>query len=335
MNIVYRTHDFLRYGTEADFRSVVKPQFNKEWYLGIDGSSTSYGLALYTFDYSDIHLFIFCRDNTETAETFRETMYAWLSYYLGGIFMNTVTYEKTPEGYKPPSSHAEKVMRETELAVKNFVYDRNYLLTKGKDYIFDIFPNSWKSYSVPKSRENVGKVNKELNAKAVLESCGLPSEKFLAGFERLPYKHDYDCFEALGVGRYGSHFLLGDDGTVKVYKNFSKIGSHMIVAKRLDSVVGIQGELSFVGRFGAGKTPRLCSINNNHSVPENFFGLDDREFNNVLLIPGDSPLRLYLDIAFGFDLGDTRDYIVLGTKTSKTDLGSRVCKEYGYTPIYI
>lgn len=335
MNIVYRSNEGLKYGTELDFRTLPKPQFNEDWYLGIDGSSTAYGLALYTYDYSQVHMFIFCRDLTETADTFRAVMYDWIRNYLHGVMMQTVTYERTPEGYKPPTSHAEKVMRETEAAVKNFVYSRNYLLTKGKDYIFDIFPNSWKSHSIPKSRENLGKVDKEQNARAVLKSCGLDVEKWIAGFDRLPFRHDYDCFEALGVGRYGSHFLLQDDGTVKVYKNFSKIGNHLIAAKRLDHETGIQGELVFVGRFGAGKAPRICALNENHSVPENLFGLDDREFNNILIVPHDSPVSIYLDVAFGFDLSDDRDYLILGTKTSKSDLGSNTCLEYGFKPIYI
>lgn len=335
MIIIYRNDNGLKVGGEREFRDLPKPSLNEEWYLGIDGSSTSYGLALYNFDYTSIHLFIFCRDMTETADSFREVMYEWLRNYLYGICIQTVTYEKTPEGYKPPSSHAEKVMRETELAVKNFVYNRNYLMTKGKDYIFDIFPNSWKSYSVPKSQENLGKVDKELNARAVLESCGLDVEKWISGFSSLPYKHDYDCFEALGIGRYGSHFLLQDDGSVKVYKNFTKVGTRLIVAKRVEPDSGLSAELEFVGRFGAGKSPRICTINENHSVPENLIGLDDREFNNILLVPNTHELGIYLDMAFGFELDDKRDYLILGTRTSKSDLGSTVCKNYGYTPIYI
>lgn len=335
MIIIYRNNEGLKVGAEADFRNLPKPQFNEEWYLGIDGSSTSYGLSLYTYDFSKINMFIFCREGTETASQFREIMYEWLRNYLFGVSMQTVTYEKTPEGYKPPSSHAEKVMRETETAVKNFVYNRNYLMTRGKDYIFDIFPNSWKWFSVPKSKENLGKVDKELNARAVLESCGLDPDKWLAGFNTLPYKHDYDCFEALGVGRYGSHFLLQDDDTVKIYKNFSKIGTHIIVAKRIDAEYDLQYELGFIGSFGKGKTPRMCSLNENHSVPENLFGLDDREFNNILIVPGDSEFGIYLDMAFGFELADQRDYVILGTKASKTDLGTHIVKKHGYVPIYI
>lgn len=335
MIIIYRNHQGLKVGNEKDFADLPKPAFTEDWHLGIDGSSTSYGLALYNYDYSQVHLFIFCRDMLETPETFREVMYEWLRNYLYGVCIHTVTYEKTPEGYKPPSSHAEKVMRETELAVRNFVYNRNYLLTKGKDFIFDIFPNSWKSYSVPKSKENVGKVDKELNARAVLESCGLDPEKWLAGFHSLGYKHDYDCFEALGVGRYGSHFLLQPDGSVKVYKNFTRVATYLLAAKRVEQNAGLQSEIEFVGRFGAGRAPRICNLNENHSVPENLIGLDDKEFNNILVVPGNHELGIYLDLAFEFDLDDERDYLILGTRTSKSDLGSNVCKEYGYTPIYI
>ena len=335
MNIIYRNFHQLKYGPEADFRNFPKPNFSEEWYLGIDGSSTAYGMALYNYDYSDLHLFIFCRDLTENAGTFREVMYDWIRNYLFGIKIQTVTYEKTPEGYRPPTSHAEKVMRETELATKNFVYDRNYLNTRGKEYIFDIYPNSWKSYSVPKSEENLGKVIKELNARAVVESCGLDPDFFLRGFESIPYHHDYDCFEALGVGRYGSHFLVQDDGAVKIYKNFSKIGNHMIVAKRLDPAFGLQAELGFVGRFGAGKTPRICTLNETHSLAENFFGLNDKEFNNILLVPKSDPNTIYIDTAFGFDLRDTRDYIILGTKSAKSDDGELVVKNYGFESLYI
>lgn len=335
MNIIYRNNRELKYGHESEFRNLPKPSFSEEWYLGIDGSSTAYGLALYNYDYSEVHMFIFCRSELETADSFREVMYGWLRDYLFAIPMQTVTYEKTPEGYRPPTSHAEKVMRETEAAIKNFVYDRNYLLTKGKDYIFDIYPNSWKSFSVPKTKENSGKVNKELNAIAVLESCGLDPQVWLAGFGRIPFKHDYDCFEALGVGRYGSHFLLQDDGSVKVYKNFSRIGTTLVAAKRINIEDGLGDELEFVGRFGKGRNPRVCSLNENHSVPENLLGLYDKEFNNVLLVPHDSSLSIYLDMAFDFDLRDNRDYIILGTRTSKSDLGSTTCEDYGYTPIYI
>ena len=335
MIIVYRNQQGLRVGTERELRDLPKPSFSEEWHLGIDGSSTSYGLALYNYDYSQVHLFIFCRDMLGTAETFRGVMYEWLREYLYGVPIQTVTYEKTPEGYKPPSSHAEKVMRETEAAVRNFVYDKNYLLTRGRDYIFDIFPNSWKSFSVPKSKENVGKVDKELNATAVLESCGLDPDKWLAGFHSLGYKHDYDCFEALGIGRYGSHFLLQENGSVKVYKNFTRTTTHLIAAKRVEPDVGLGNEIEFVGRFGAGKAPRICTLNEHHSIPENLLGLDDKEFNNILIVPGNHELGIYFDLAFDFDLEDSRDYLILGTRTSKSDLGSSVCKDFGYTPIYI
>ncbi|MFF2798244.1 hypothetical protein, partial [Lysinibacillus xylanilyticus] len=318
MIIIYRNHEGMKVGPESEFRNLPKPRFDEDWYLGIDGSSTSYGLALYTLDYSQIHLFIFRRSNTETAESFRAIMYDWLRNYLHGVEVQAVTYEKTPEGYKPPSDRAGEVMRQTEKAVKTFVNSRNYLLTKSKDYIFDIYPNSWKSYSVPKSRDNLGKVDKELNARAVLESCGLDADKWISGFDRLPYEHDYDCFEALGIGRYGSHFLLQDDGTVKVYKNFSKVGTNIAAAKRIYAESGLGEELPFVGSFGSGKTPRLCSLNENHSIPENLLGLYDPEFNNILIVPKSSQVGIYLDMAFGFELTDDRDYIILGTKTSKT-----------------
>lgn len=335
MDIIYKSNTTFKFGTEKDFRDLPKLRYDLKWHMGIDGSSTSYGLALYTFDYSQVHLFTFCRGATENAGTFREVMYDWLRTYLHGIQMETVTYERTPEGYKPPSSHAEKVMRETEAAVKNFVFDRNYLMTKGKDYIFDIFPNSWKSFSVPKDRSNLGKVDKELNAEAVVRSCGLDVEEWVRPFDSVPYAHDYDALEALGVGRYGSHFVLKDDGTVRMYKDFSRVGTRIVIAKRIYKERQLGEELKFVGEFGSGKTPRICSLNENQSVPQNFMALDDREFNNILIVNKDSPETIYIDLAFGFNLEDQRDYIILSTRTSKTDAGVDRCKQNGYSAIYI
>lgn len=335
MKIIYQTKTSLTYGEESSFRDIKKPDKKKKWYLGIDGSSTAYGLALYTHDYSDLHLFIFCRDSLETAESFREILYDWLRSYLFGVPIEVVTYERTPEGYKPPSNHAEKVMRETEAAVRNFVNDSNSLMLKGRDFIFDIFPNSWKSFSIPKSQENLGKVSKELNATAVLLSCGLDAEKIIRAFDRVPYKHDYDCFEALGVGRYGSHFIAEDGSSVRIYKNFTKIGTSVLAGKRIDVENNLASNLEFVGRFGANKIPRFCSLNENHSIPENLVGLYDNTFNNILLVEAGNPTSIYLDLLFGFEQDDSKGYLILGVKSSKTDIGEELIRTNGFTPAYI
>ena len=335
MNIIYQTLTTIDFGPSDKFRNIKRPDKKKEWYLGIDGGSIAYGLCLYTFDYSEIHFFVFSRDNLETADTFREALYSWLANYLFGVKIQVATYERTPEGYKPPTTHAEKVMRETERAVKNFLYDGNYILISSKDYIFDIFPNTWKAFSVPKTEENLGKTNKRLNAIGILESCGLDAETLINRFERVPYKNDYDCFEALGVGRYGSHFITQDDGTVKIYKNFSKIGTSIIAAKRIDIDEELNDQLQFVGSFGGNKIPRLCTLNENHSVAENLLGLHDKEFNNILLVPADHPDAMYLDLAMNFDIEDTRGYIILGIKSSKTEVGEELIRNNGFTPFYI
>lgn len=335
MHIVYKSNKIFRQGSESEFRDFPRLSPSEEWYVGIDGSTTSYGLSIYTMDYSEVHLFIFCREGFETAESFREVLYDWLRNYLYGIPIQGLTYEKTPEGYKPPSSHAEKVMRDTETAIKNFVSDRNYIYIKNKEHIFDIFPNAWKSFSVPKDRENLGKVDKELNAIAVLESCGLNVQYWLKEISLLTKKHDFDCFEALGVGRFGSHFILTDEGHVRVYKNFTKVGTQLVVAKRINMNEGLGPEIPFVGSFGKGRSIRFCSLNETHSLPENFMGLYDKEFNNILFVENEHPFSIYIDSAFGFDTDDTRDYLILASKSSKTDLGVEVCREHGYTPIYI
>lgn len=335
MHIIYKSHRTFKQGSEKDFRDLPKLSPSLDWYIGIDGSSTSYGLAVYTFDYSEVHLFTFCREGFETIESFRETKYAWIRDYLYGIPFQAVTYERTPEGYKPPTSHAERVMRDTEKAIKNFVTDRNYIYIKNKDYIFDIFPNSWKSFSVPKDRANLGKVDKELNAMAVLESCGLDVQYWLRETNTITIKHDFDAFEALGVGRYGSHFIITAEGLIKVYKGFTRTGTQLVAAKRIDKDTGFGEEVNFVGRFSQGKQIRLATLNENHSIPENFIGLYDKEYSNVLIVDSKDPMGIYIDFVFDFNLEDERDYLILATKSSKTDASEDTCRSHGYTPIFI
>jgi hypothetical protein len=333
MIVVYKNDKSFKYASHLEFGVPPKLDRHKKWHLGIDGSSTAFGVAVYTNDHEENHLVIFVRDLGETIDRFRELMFSWFRDLVYGIEFGTITYEKTPEGYRPPNNHAEKVMRETEEAVKNFASDRNYVMCRGKDYIFDIFPNSWKSFSVTKSESNVGKVDKYENAKSVLENSGLNPDYWLSGFDRLPFKHTYDCFEALGIGRYGSHFLVDDEGNTKIFKNFSRIGPSIFVAKQIDP--GSLGEeLAFVGSFGKGKIPRFCSLNKEHSVVENLLGLYDKEFNNIMLISGDDELSVHLDMTFCFRPDTTKNYLVLGTRTSKTQIGVDLCERFGYKCVF-
>lgn len=333
MIVVYKSEGEFKALPHREFGRPVALDRTKKWHIGIDGSSTSFGLAVYTNDNSINHLFIFIRDVLETADSFRAILFSWMQDFLYGIEFDTATYERTPEGYKPPSSHAEKVMRDSETAVRNFLTDRNYVTVSGREWIFDIFPNSWKFFSVEKSSENVGKVNKRENAKSVLESVGKDPQSWLKEFDRLPYSHDYDCFEALGIGRYGSHFLKTEDGSVRVFKNFSRIGPIIAVAKQIN-LGNLANELNFVGTFGNGRTPRFSSLNKNHSVIENILGLYDDKFNNILTVPGDDELSIHLDMMFGFKREPSKSYLIMSSRTSKTKASVSLCEIHDYKYAY-
>lgn len=336
MYIVYKSFkNRLIHGTEREVtRLIPKLDKTKEWHMGVDGSSTAYGLCIYTKDYSDINMFMFIRDGLETIDGFRETMYNWLQFYLIGIPIEVATYERTPEGYKPPSSHAEKVMRETEEAIRNFLNSPHYIMIKSKDFVFDIFPNSWKSFVIPKSASNKGKIDKEQNAVAVLEHCGLDVDYWLGDINQVPVEHSFDCYEALGIGTYASHFIIKPDGTIRVYRQFTKIGSYLVVAKEVYRDSYFQQELEFIGSFGGGKRPRMAALNETHSLPENLIGLADAEYNNILLIPAEHELSIYIRAMFGFSKVN-RDFLILATRASTSEEGKAICERYGYSSVYM
>lgn len=317
-----------------DSRQIKPLDRKKVWDIGVDGSSTSFGFAIRDVDKTETHLITLIRDDFSGPSEFREVMFPWLADFLVGLRIRTATYERTPEGYRPPTSHAERVMRDTEKAVKEFLHSSGYFLLEAKNYIFDVFPNAWKEFNIPKSVSNRGKVNKHLNALGVLQSAGMESTRWLKPYLNSGLKHDFDSFEALGLLRYGSEYLLTDEGKVRVYKNYSRIGSTLVLIKRFDSE-NLQEEVDFISSFGGRKIPRVCDFNYKQSLPQNLLGLHDTVFNNILIAKSTNDFSIYIDFLMEFDIVDNRDYLILSARTSKVDTLESECLKAGFKITYL
>lgn len=334
MKIFYSDNNGFKELYYTETRELPKLDPKKIWDIGIDGSSTSFGFAIRDVDKTETHLVTLIRDDLMGPHEFREIMFPWLADYLVGLRIRVAIYERTPEGYKPPSSHAERVMRDTEAAVKTFLHSSGYFLIESKNLIFDVFPNSWKAFNIPKTIGNRGKTDKRQNAISVLESAGMDVNKWITPYLRNQYQHDFDSFEALGLLRFGSEFILTEESKVKVYKNYSRIGSTMVLVKRFD-VEDLANEIPFVSSFGGKKIPRISEFNEEHSFPENILGLHDKEFNNVLITDKTTPFAPYIDFLMEYDITDTRDYLILAVRTSRVKGVEESAINAGYKISYL
>lgn len=264
--------------------------------LGIDGSTTSFGVSWYTETKENDSLLMLMRDESENASSFMEEVFPFLQSLFYRTTFRITTYERTPDDFVT-DNRMTRVMKQTEASVKNFLETPYYVNVSHPDHIFDIFPISWKSYMVPSDiMVNPGKVNKRENAVAILSKRGHDVSYWLKELDALP-GHSYDCVEALGIGLYGSEFIYAEP-FIRTFRNFSRRRPLTLIGV-LVSEEAVADEIETL--FSAlGKIPMcLYSPNDYHSAFENLYALDNDKKVGLLITENDSPTRVYLEHIHG------------------------------------
>lgn len=291
MNIFFKSNNhYLFKNSKYLFDNDIIYPKELSYQLGIDGSTTSFGVAW--FNEQCINLLMLMRDMSEDRKTFMEKVFPFLQRLFYGITFDTVTYERTPDDFSGNDAHSVQIMKDTEKAIGNFVRNTYYISVSNQEYIFDIFPNLWKSYVVPKNIElNAGKVNKRENAIGVLTHKALDVKSWLKEADFLN-GHSYDCFEALGIGIYGSEFIKSEP-FMRTYRNFTRRRPLILLSKLVpEEQVIIEIETLF---NDLGNLPMLLfKPNEIHSAFENLYALDNDNHIGVLITERNNSLSPYL-----------------------------------------
>ena len=264
-------------------------------HLGVDGSTTSFGLAWFKTK-ANPKLVMFSRSKDQFRKEFMSELFPFLQLLFSGLSFNTATYERTPDDFTPDTK-AMRVMKETERSVKNFLESRHRIEIKNTQDIFGVFPGSWRAYMVPTDTNlNSGKKDKRLNSIGVLSQCGLDVKSYLYELDESYLEHSYDCVEALGLAVYGSEFIK-QGPLITTYRNFKRRRPLIAVAvETIDSELA--GTISKLKTLVGGHSMCMFTPNRYHSIMENLYALDSDEILGLLLVPTDSSLRFYFEFIF-------------------------------------
>ena len=203
---------------KSNVQSLGKIDPTKRYVVGIDGSTTGFGLAYWEENApKDPKTIVFSRSGESNPTEFLDSVFPFLSELFRGVVLETVTYERTPDDFEQ-DSHSQRVMKNTERSIKQFFSNRFYTTVSSLTNVFDIFPNSWRAYIIPTDLENnPGKKNKFINATETLKHVGIEPISFLSNYPLA----SYDSIEALAIGRYG-HYFIRQGPFLRTYRNFSR-----------------------------------------------------------------------------------------------------------------
>jgi len=258
--------------------------------VGVDASTTAFGFTVYSSKNRPT-LFTFLRDSSQDRHAFMSECLPYIGKLLEDMTLRSFSFERTPTLYAA-KTHAERVMKETERLVRQFVDQRATFEIETPQNIFDIFPNSWKARYVPKDIiNNPGKKNKILNAAGILQSAGLEAEFWLKEHNQIS-NHDYDSFEAFGIAQYGDEFILNPP-FIRTYRDFAKRRPLEVCAIPTDST-NIMPLMRDIKAHLRGVPLVLYQPNEYHSVMENIYSLDQEKRVPIMFLDKEDPIRFYL-----------------------------------------
>lgn len=266
---------------------------DKVYKVGVDASTSAFGFSIVSEDNSIGMMAICMRGSEQSGKQLRAEAINYMHQCLFDLeHYRTITYERTPENFEK-DTHAVKVMKQTERAVKEYfdkAIDKKY-----KDYVFPIFPNSWKAPYVDQDIENnKGKVDKLENAKSILSNTPHPFDteeviSFLSGIAG----HDFDCVESLGINYYGSDIIVFDyDMKIRTFRDFEKTKSRHLFYVKVDKseylkvIENFQVAIKYQGKVFYENPTKTITQNMHAIVSENDFNtlifLGDENNTNVL-----------------------------------------------------
>ena len=296
MILFYKSYHDFYYGSHQNFSI---PHLSGDIHLGIDGSTSSFGVAWTDSEFKSKTIMMLIRDD-ETHSEFFNIVFPLLQTLFKECQILTATYEKTPTDFES-SHHALQIMKRTEKSVGLFLSNSFFLNVKHKFNIYDIFPNSWKSFLVQSNIEsNYRKTNKRQNAIDILTILGLDVSLWIKEADTIS-NHSYDGFEALGICSYGAQFINRGVFTA-VYRNFKKRRSLRLLYRSTSWDTFSTDVKEFKEQLGSPPVS-LMVPNEYHSFMENLYGIDADDRINILIVPPDSPnsLHLYYKLLTGLE----------------------------------
>jgi hypothetical protein len=298
--------------------------------LGIDGSTTSFGLAVYD-EKSNLTLIQLMRDGLEDRERFMEHVFPFLTYLLRGVEFSVITYEKTPDDFETKTKTLQ-IMKETEQAVSNWV-NSTQIRKKDPDTVLGVFPSSWKAFIIPKDIErNSGKTNKYENSKAVLQYAGKSEDFWMKELNSISESHMYDCLEAYGIGLYGSDYICTPNG-IRVYRNFSR-KRPLYFAGRIMKESFLEDEIKIILEELKTWQFKLYISNDTHSCFENAYGLDSNQSVGFLISYKSDKNYLYYRHLLALNDNDVLLAFTTRINDSTTSAMGRL-EKYGYKYLVI
>jgi len=315
MKLFYKTSEAFFYGDYQDYNL---PKLSGKIHLGIDGSTTSFGVALTDEEHKNHVIMMFIREE-ETHDEFFRILFPMLQMMLYQCEIETATYEKTPTDFDK-DTHAIRVMKNTERAVGNFLSSGTFVRVKHKFNIYDIFPNSWKAFLVNSNPdENYRKTDKHINAVDILTVLGLDVSHWIHEANTIS-GHSYDAFEAMGICAYGSKFIYQGIFTT-TYRNFKKRRPLQVLFKETtwnDFSVDAKAFKTLLG-----EPPMALMIPNKyHSFMENLYALDSDDRVNIMVVSPDDFKDLHLYYKFITGVKGILMLTVTRTGVSKHSFGS-------------
>ena len=289
----------------SNIQQLGKVNPEKKYVVGVDGSTTGFGLAYWNEETPlDPKTIVFSRSTESNPKEFLDNVFPFLAELFRGVTLETVTYERTPDDFEQ-DTHAHRVMKNTEKSIKQFFSNRFYTTVSSMTNVFDIFPNSWRAYIIPQDLENnPGKKNKLVNATETLKHIGIEPTSFLAGYPIA----SFDSIEALAIGRYG-HFFIRQGPFLRTYRNFTR-RRPLYLLGRLVREADLVKAIKYLRRF----TNNACGVmyipNQYQTHYQNLFALDSDDKLGYLIVSPDDHCKPYLEHLLRID-DEKKDQILL------------------------
>lgn len=200
-------------GLHKDYEDVFPDVLDMSWYgdepliLSLDLSTKSIGVALADFGMNALSVFTLIKVRGQSTEDFLRSV---------GKFIKDLTYKKNLVTYaleNVPFSKNKTVVRalsEVRASMKT-VLDM-CVDTVPDEKVFDIYPQSWKSSVMDKSKGTGRTTNKIEIASDICDKYRCLDEYFdrLASLSS-SYVHDYDGFDAIGILYHVRYKLFNDE----------------------------------------------------------------------------------------------------------------------------
>ena len=262
----------------------------KKYVVGVDGSTTGFGLAYWEEDCPhDPKTIVFSRSNESNPKEFLDCVFPFLSKLFKGVILETVTFERTPDDYEQ-DTYAHRVMKKTEKSIKEFFSNRFYTLVSSMTNVFDIFPNSWRAYIIPTDLEsNPGKKNKLINATETLKHIGIEPVSFLANYPL----SSYDSIEALAIGHYG-HYFIRQGPFLRTYRNFTRRRPLYLLGRLVKSDDLVKA-INYLRSLTDNAHGIMYIPNPFQTHYQNLFALDSDDKLGYLIISSDDKCKPYLE----------------------------------------